>query len=44
MVVRNILQAQAEFSALMGMVQQGDGVILSKSGSPVARILPYRRA
>ncbi len=41
MVVRNISQAKAELSALIAMVQQGDEVILSKSGKPVAKIVPY---
>jgi prevent-host-death family protein len=41
MVMRNISQAKAELSALIAMVQQGDEVILSKSGKPVAKIVPY---
>ena len=41
MVIRNISQAKAELSALIAMVQQGDEVILSKSGKPVAKIVPY---
>jgi prevent-host-death family protein len=44
MVVRNISQAKAELSALIAMVQQGDEVILSKSGKPVAKIVPYSGA
>jgi len=39
--MRNISQAKAELSALIAMVQQGDEVILSKSGKPVAKIVPY---
>jgi len=41
MVVRNISEAKAQLSALIAMVQQGDEVILSKSGKPVAKIVPY---
>ena len=41
MVIRNISQAKAELSALIAMVQQGDEVILAKSGKPVAKIVPY---
>ena len=41
MVVRNISQAKAELSALIAMVQQGDEIILAKSGKPVAKIVPY---
>ena len=41
MVIRNISQAKAELSALITMVQQGDEVILAKSGKQVARIVPY---
>ncbi len=41
MVVRNISEAKAQLSALVAMVQQGDEVILSKAGKPVAKIVPY---
>ena len=41
MVIRNISDAKAELSALIVMVQQGDEVILAKSGKPVAKIVPY---
>lgn len=44
MVVRNISEAKAELSALVAMVQQGDEVILAKSGKPVAKIVPYSGA
>jgi prevent-host-death family protein len=44
MVVRNISEAKAELSALIAMVQKGDEVILSKSGKPVAKIIPYSGA
>ena len=44
MVVRNISEAKAQLSALIAMVQQGDEVILSKAGKPVAKIVPYRGA
>jgi prevent-host-death family protein len=44
MVIRNISQAKAELSALIAMVQQGDEVILSKAGKPVAKIVPYSGA
>ena len=42
--MRNISQAKAELSALIAMVQQGDEVILSKAGKPVAKIVPYSGA
>lgn len=41
MVIRNLSEAKAELSALIAMVQQGDEVILAKSGKPVAKIVPY---
>lgn len=41
MVIRSISEAKAELSALIAMVQKGDEVILSKSGKPVAKIVPY---
>lgn len=41
MIVRNISEAKAELSALIAMVQQGDEVIVSKAGKPVAKIVPH---
>ena len=41
MIVRNISEAKAELSALVGRVQKGDEVILAKAGKPVARISAY---
>lgn len=41
MVIRNISEAKAELSSLIAIVQQGDEVILAKSGKPVAKIVPY---
>ena len=41
MVIRNIPEAKAKLSALIAMVQQGNEVILAKSGKPVAKIVPY---
>jgi prevent-host-death family protein len=41
MVIRNISEAKAELSALIAMVQQGNEVILARSGKPVAKIVPY---
>jgi prevent-host-death family protein len=40
-VVRNISEVKAQLSALIAVVQQGDEVILSKAGKPVAKIVPY---
>ena len=42
--MRNISEAKAELSALIAMVQQGDEVILAKSGKPVAKIVPFAGA
>jgi prevent-host-death family protein len=44
MVIRNISEAKAELSSLIAMVQRGDEIILSKSGKPVAKIVPYSGA
>ena len=41
MVIRNISEAKAQLSALIAMVQQGDEIILAKSGKPAAKIVPY---
>jgi prevent-host-death family protein len=43
-VIRNISEAKAELSAPIAMVLKGDEVILSKSGMPVAKIVPYNGA
>ena len=40
MVIRNISEAKAELSALIAMVEQGNEVILARSGKPVAKIVP----
>ena len=42
MVVRNISEAKAEFSALIEAVQNGSEVIIAKAGKPVARLVAFR--
>lgn len=37
MIVRNVSQAEAELSALIEEVQNGNEVILAKAGKPVAK-------
>lgn len=41
MIIRNISQAKTQLSALVERVRQGDEVILTKAGKPVARLVPY---
>jgi len=36
----NIHQAKTHFSRLISRVQQGEEIVISKSGQPVARIVP----
>lgn len=43
MKVRNISQAKAELSALVEEVRKGHEVILAKAGTPVVRMIPYKR-
>lgn len=37
----NIYEAKTRLSALLALVQQGQEVIISKAGKPVARLVPY---
>jgi len=41
MLVRDISEAEAEFSALVEAVQNGDEVIIAKAGKPVARMVAF---
>ncbi len=43
MTIRNVGQAKAQLSALLVMVEQGEEVVISRSGSPIARLVPYDR-
>jgi prevent-host-death family protein len=42
MLVRNISEAKAELSALIEAVQNGNEVIITKSGKPAARLVAFR--
>jgi prevent-host-death family protein len=42
MKTANVTEAKATLSKLLAMVQEGDEVILTKAGVPVARLVPYR--
>lgn len=37
----NIYQAKTEFSRLIARVEQGERIVISRSGRPVARLVPY---
>jgi prevent-host-death family protein len=41
-VTRNISQAKAELSALIERVLNGEEVIVTKAGKPVAKLIPYK--
>lgn len=41
MIQKNISAAKAELSSLIRMVQQGEEVLISKAGRPVARLVAY---
>lgn len=41
MIVRNISQAKAELSSLLKEVLRGNQIIISRSGKPVAKLVPY---
>jgi prevent-host-death family protein len=38
----NVTEAKATLSKLLAMVQEGDEIILTKAGVPVAKLVPYR--
>lgn len=38
MTVRNVTEAKAELSALLVMVENGEEVVISRAGKPVARL------
>lgn len=39
MTVRNVSEAKAELSALLAMVENGEDVVIARSGRPVARLV-----
>ena len=39
MTVRNVSEAKAELSALLVLVEQGEEVVIARSGKPIARIV-----
>jgi prevent-host-death family protein len=39
MTMRNVTETKAELSALLVMVENGEDVIISRAGKPVARIV-----
>jgi prevent-host-death family protein len=40
-VIVNIHEAKTHLSRLLSRVQDGEEIILAKSGTPIARIIPY---
>ena len=44
MILRNISEAKAQFSALIEAVQAGEEIIIRKAGRPVARLVRYQGA
>jgi prevent-host-death family protein len=43
MVQVNIHEAKTHFSKLLARVSGGEEVLISKSGKPIARLVPYRK-
>ena len=43
MTIRNVTEAEAQLSALLVMVEQGEEIVISRSGRPIARLIPYDR-
>ncbi len=44
MLITNITEAKAHFSALIEKVLSGEEVIIGKAGKPVARLVRYERS
>ncbi len=44
MILKNILEAESELTALIEAVQRGEEVLIGKEGKPVARLVAYRSA
>lgn len=42
MVVDSVTEAKAQLSALLERVLQGEEVVISRAGKPVATLVPYR--
>lgn len=41
MAVVNIHEAKTQLSSLLEKVQAGEDVVIAKSGTPIARLVPY---
>lgn len=41
MTVKSVTEAKAQLSALLEQVDQGEQVIISRSGKPIAVLVPY---
>ena len=41
MTIRNVSEAKAELSALLVLVEQGEEVVISRAGKPVARLSKF---
>ncbi|MCG8503648.1 MAG: type II toxin-antitoxin system prevent-host-death family antitoxin [Sphingomonadales bacterium] len=41
MIVRTITEAKAQLSRLVARALAGDEVVISRAGTPVARLVPY---
>ncbi len=44
MLITNISEAKAQLSALIEKVKAGQEVIIAKAGSPVAKLVQYKRS
>jgi prevent-host-death family protein len=42
MTVRNVSQAKAELSALLVAAENGEDVVISRAGKPIARLVPIK--
>lgn len=40
----NVYEAKAKLSQLLQWVQEGEDVIISKAGKPVARLIPFQES
>jgi prevent-host-death family protein len=42
MTIRNISEAKAELSALLVLAENGEEVVISRAGKPIAKIVPIK--
>ena len=42
MTIKNVTEAKEQLSALLVLVENGEDVVISRSGKPIARLVPVK--